>query len=75
MNKDIVAYNNAQAADRKPICELLATEIQSGLWGAENKIWHGAPVWFLDGNPIAGYSVLKDSVRLLFWNGVLERLK
>ena len=36
---------------------------------AENKIWHGHPVWFLDGNPVAGYSKLKDCVRLLFWSG------
>lgn len=36
---------------------------------AENKIWHGAPVWFLEGNPIVGYDVLKDCVRLLFWSG------
>jgi hypothetical protein len=28
-----------------------------------------SPVWFLDGNPIAGYSKLKDGVRLLFWSG------
>lgn len=27
------------------------------------------PVWFLDGNPVVGYSKLKDSVRLLFWSG------
>jgi hypothetical protein len=26
-------------------------------------------VWFLDGNPIVGYSKLKDCVRLLFWSG------
>jgi len=36
---------------------------------AENKIWHAHPVWFLDGNPIAGYSKLKNCVRLLFWSG------
>jgi hypothetical protein len=33
------------------------------------EIWHAHPVWFLDGNPIVGYSKLKDSVRLLFWRG------
>ena len=27
------------------------------------------PVWFLDGNPIVGYSKLKDCVRLMFWSG------
>jgi hypothetical protein len=36
---------------------------------AENKLWHAHPVWFLEGNPIVGYSKLKDSVRLLFWSG------
>lgn len=69
MNKDIQAYNQAQADDRRPICELLAQEIQQSFPEAENKIWHGAPVWFLEGNPIVGYNVLKDSVRLLFWSG------
>lgn len=70
MNKEIQAYNNAQAAGKKEICELLAAEIQKGLPGAESKIWHGSPVWFLDGNPIAGYDVLKaGDVRLLFWSG------
>jgi hypothetical protein len=27
------------------------------------------PVWFLDGNPIVGYSRTKGGVRLLFWSG------
>ena len=27
------------------------------------------PVWFLDGNPVVGYSKLKGGVRLLFWSG------
>ena len=26
-------------------------------------------MWFLDGNPIAGYSKLKECIRLLFWSG------
>ena len=69
MNKDIQAYSSAQASDRRPICELLAQEIDKGLPQAESKIWHGAPVWFIDGNPVAGYDNLKDSVRLLFWSG------
>ena len=36
---------------------------------AENKVWHAHPVWFLDGNPVVGYSKLKGGVRLLFWSG------
>lgn len=37
---------------------------------AENKIWHAHPVWFLDGNPIVGYSKQKVGIRLMFWSGV-----
>ena len=69
MNKDVKAYNSSQTASDKQICNLLAGEIDSVLTDAENKIWHAHPVWFLDGNPIVGYSKLKDSVRLLFWSG------
>ena len=69
MNKEVQAYNNAQSKTDKEICNLLATEIDSNLPKAENKIWHRHPVWFLDGNPIVGYHKLKDSIRLLFWSG------
>lgn len=69
MNDTITAYNNSLTPDRKEIAETLAREIQHALPKSESKIWHGSPVWFLDGNPVAGYDSLKDSVRLLFWSG------
>ncbi|HET9055952.1 MAG TPA: DUF1801 domain-containing protein [Chitinophagaceae bacterium] len=69
MNKDIQAYNNSSLDADKAICSLLAQEINSNLPKAESKIWHGHPVWFLDGNPIVGYSKLKNCIRLLFWSG------
>jgi len=69
MHTDTQAYNDAQAAADKEICDILAAEIDKGLPEAENKIWHAHPVWFLDGNPVVGYSKLKGSVRLLFWSG------
>ena len=69
VNKEVQAYNDAQSAEDKEICDLLAQEINRNLPEAENKIWHAHPVWFLDGNPIVGYSKLKNSVRLLFWSG------
>jgi len=69
MNKEIKAYNSKLSPKDKKICNILAEEIDRGLSEAENKIWHAHPVWFLDGNPIVGYSKLKDSVRLLFWSG------
>lgn len=69
MNKEVQAYNKAQSTEDKKICDLLAKEIENNLPEAENKIWHACPVWFLDGNPIVGYSKLKDCIRLLFWSG------
>ena len=69
MNKDIVAYNARQSDSDKEICNLLSEEISRHLPDAENKIWHAQPVWFLEGNPIVGYSKLKNCVRLLFWSG------
>ncbi len=69
MNKDIQAYNESQAKEDRAMCDLLASEITKGLPEAESKVWHAHPVWFLAGNPIVGYSKLKDSVRLLFWSG------
>lgn len=68
-NKDIQAYNNKQNAEDRVICDILAAEINRGLPEAENKIWHAHPVWFLDRNPVVGYSKLKGNVRLLFWSG------
>lgn len=69
MNQEIKNYNNSQAGPEKEICDLLAREIDRVLPEAENKIWHAHPVWFLEGNPVVGYSKLKGSVRLLFWSG------
>jgi len=69
MNKDVKAYNSTQAAGDKKICNILATEISAGLPEAENKIWHAHPVWFLEGNPIVGYSKQKAGIRLMFWSG------
>lgn len=69
MNADTRKYNGAQAPGDRAICQILAEQIDLNLPEAENKIWHAHPVWFLDGNPIVGYSKLKNCVRLLFWSG------
>ncbi|HPF12352.1 MAG TPA: DUF1801 domain-containing protein [Flavobacteriaceae bacterium] len=69
MHPDIKTYNDAQSETEQPICRLLAQTIDQHLPQAENKIWHRHPVWFLDGNPIVGYSKLKGGIRLLFWSG------
>jgi hypothetical protein len=75
MHADTKAYNAALAPADRAICRILAQEIDRHLPEAENKVWHAHPVWFLDGNPIVGYSRLKDGVRLLFWSGESFRTK
>jgi len=69
MHPDILKYNESQLPGFREICDLLATEIDENLPGAEGKVWHAHPVWFLDGNPIVGYSKQKPGIRLMFWSG------
>jgi uncharacterized protein YdhG (YjbR/CyaY superfamily) len=69
MNAEIQTYNNRQTKVDREICALLATMIDNELTEAESKIWHAHPVWFLDGNPIVGYSKQKAGWRLMFWSG------
>ncbi|MEZ6197162.1 MAG: DUF1801 domain-containing protein [Planctomycetota bacterium] len=69
MNQDTKDYLAALDEGDRKIGRALARIIDRHLPEAENKVWHAHPVWFLEGNPIAGFSKLKDCVRLLFWSG------
>jgi hypothetical protein len=69
MNLDFVEYNNKLIESDKLIGDLIANTIDTNLQKFESKIWHGHPVWFLDGNPVVGYSKTKKSIRILFWSG------
>ena len=69
MTLDTKLYNNQLEPEEKFICETLAVAINKGLPEAENRIWHAHPVWFIDDNPIVGYSKLKAGIRLMFWSG------
>lgn len=69
MNIEIKKYNELQSETDKEICNILYNEICKNLPKAENKIWHAHPVWFIDGNPIVGYSKQKAGIRLMFWSG------
>lgn len=69
MNSEIEKYNELQTEENQNICNRLMNEINGSLPKAASKIWHGSPVWFIDGNPIVGYSKLKSCIQLLFWSG------
>ena len=69
MNEEIKSYNDQQTETDQEVCNLLANTINNELTEAESKIWHAHPVWFLDGNPVVGYSKQKKGIRLMFWSG------
>jgi hypothetical protein len=69
MHPEIQNYHQQFEAEQAQICTTLATIITANLTQSESKIWHGHPVWFLDGNPIVGYSQQKPGIRLMFWSG------
>lgn len=69
MSTDITAYNNSLSPADKETCDVLMQLINKHLPATESKVWHAHPVWFINGNPIVGYSKLKNDVRLLFWSG------
>lgn len=69
MKQEIISFNERQIGEDKLICDKLSSILSEVLSEAENKIWHKHPVWFLDGNPIVGYSKLKAGIRLMFWSG------
>lgn|SRR5690554_4476119 len=69
ISQDILAYNITKEKEDNAICTILAFEITKHLPNAENKMWHAHPVWFIEGNPIVGYSKQKAGIRLMFWSG------
>lgn len=69
MNLTIEQYHQQLPEAAGDICMTLHSIISSALPEAESKVWHGHPVWFLNANPVAGYSLRKRGVVLLFWSG------
>lgn len=67
--ESIREFHAAQSPEEAAICDVLRKVIDAALPDAESKIWHRHPVWFLEGNPIVGYSKLKGCIRLMFWSG------
>ena len=67
--QDIIEYNQGLASAERELAESLAALFASKLLTAEAKVWHGHPVWFVDGNPVCGYSLKKAGLEVLFWSG------
>lgn len=69
MADEITEYHKRLNDTDRKICDVLRDVITANLNEATSKVWHGHPVWFLDGNPIVGYSKQKAGLRLMFWSG------
>jgi hypothetical protein len=67
--QDIIDYNGNLVAHESEITNALVELIYAALPEAQGKVWHGHPVWFIEGNPVVGYLSMKAGIRVLFWSG------
>ncbi|HQV78441.1 MAG TPA: DUF1801 domain-containing protein [Chitinophagales bacterium] len=68
--EEILLYHQSLAEHEQQICTLLSSIITKELNTSTCKIWHRHPVWFINNNPIVGYSKQKAGIRLMFWSGI-----
>lgn len=68
-NLEVANYNKKLGKSERAITEELFRLICKALPKADPKVWHGHPVWFIDGNPVVGYSLKKSGIEVLFWSG------
>jgi len=66
---DIDDYRGKLDASDVELALALESAIARVVPQAAGKVWHGHPVWFIDGNPIVGYHLMKGGLKVLFWSG------
>lgn len=78
---EVEEYNASHVSPaQQRVCGTLAGLISAHLRAGDGeeiacRVWHGHPVWFIEGNPIVGYSDLaggkgsEPCIRLMFWSG------
>ena len=57
--KAIRAYNKVLDKPAREICDALFDLIDTTIAKGESKVWHGAPVWFIDGNVVKNRKLVK----------------
>ncbi len=62
-------YNEQLSSEFRTLAEALCKLFANQVPQAEAKVWHGHPVWFINGNPVFGYSLKKAGLEVLFWSG------
>lgn len=75
IGQDILDYQSELSDADAEIGAAIIKLISKSLPKAEGKVWHGHPVWFIDGNPVVGYSLRKAGIEVLFWSGQSFKLE
>lgn len=65
----VAEYNEKLNPEVRALADALCKTFTKSVPQAEAKVWHGHPVWFIDGNPVFGYSLKKAGLEVLFWSG------
>lgn len=65
----VAEYSEQLAPEFRELADQLAKSFKKQVPQAEAKVWHGHPVWFIEGNPVFGYSLKKAGLEILFWSG------
>jgi len=66
---EIGNFNSGLDYVTRATSEAIRILLDSAFGKESSKLFHGSPVWFLDGNPIVGYSKKKKGFTILFWSG------
>lgn len=75
IGQDILDYQGELSDHEAEIGAAIIKLISKALPKAEGKVWHGHPVWFINGNPVVGYSLKKGGIEVLFWSGQSFKLE
>ena len=75
VSQNILDYQSELSDADAEIGTAIIKLIANALPKAEGKVWHGHPVWFIDGNPVVGYSLKKAGIEVLFWSGQSFKLE
>jgi len=67
--EEIKDYINVLEIKQRKICQKLQNIIEKNLSNNHSKLFHGSPVWFINENPIVGFSQKQGKISLLFWSG------
>jgi hypothetical protein len=68
---DIDAYLDGLDPAQREIADALVPVLEESATDAVGQVWHGHPVWLIDGTPVAGFKAYPRYVTFMIWGGHL----